>query len=251
MKLNICSFNIRIDVESDGNNAWEFRKNKVAKFILKNDFDVIGFQEVNPSMYQFLIDELKNYETFGTPRSENNELNPIFIKKNIFKVIDSNTYWLTRTPHTPSVIEGSHYPRIATYVVVEDKNGDMLTFFNTHFDYANDKIGLKQAKYFYKELKKVEKEYKSSIIVTGDFNQIPDSKTMRYLNKKLNWVYDIREHVGLTFHGFTDEVEGFPIDYILFSKDFILRSFVIGQHSGKNDFLSDHYPIFAHLEKEK
>ncbi|MCR3906423.1 MAG: endonuclease/exonuclease/phosphatase family protein [Tenericutes bacterium] len=251
MKLNICSFNIRIDVESDGNNAWEHRKQKVVNFINKNKFDVVGFQEVNPNMQRFLVDELSDYESFGTPRSENNELNPIFIKKKLFKVIDSNTYWLTRTPHTPSVIEGSHFPRIATYVVVEDKDGDTLTFFNTHFDYANDKVGYKQAKYFYKELKKVEKEHESAIIVTGDFNQIPDSKTMNYLNKKLDWVYDVREHVGLTFHGFTDEVEGYPIDYILFSKHFVLKAFVIGHHAGKNDFLSDHYPIFACLEKAK
>jgi endonuclease/exonuclease/phosphatase family metal-dependent hydrolase len=247
MKTQLMSFNIRINVLVDGKHAWDHRKPYVNAFLASQLPDLIGFQEVNRSMLNDLKQALPMYESFGLPRDQRGEGTPIFVKSDRFHTIASDTFWLSETPDRESKIEGSHFPRISTYVVLESQ-GHRILFFNTHLDYASDDIGLAQAKVLYQKMIELQSIYQGSLLLTGDFNVYPESKTIRYLSSKLNSIYDNNKNIGLTFHGFTTETEGKPIDYIFSTKDISMTSFEIIHHPLKDQYLSDHYPIVVDFE---
>lgn len=250
MKLNLLSFNVRINVAVDGKNAWDYRKDNIFSFLNDKNYDVIGFQEPGPMMFKELKDNLKDYDTYGIPRNEGGEYAPIFLKKGLFEVIESETIWLTDTPYVESKIEGSHFIRIATYVVLKLNPNRYLTIINTHLDYASDHIIFNQIEYLYRMIKILEIKYQTEIILMGDFNAHPDSIGIKFLSTKYNQVYDDPKNIGLTFHAFTDQEEGLPIDYIFFSNSVQLKEFEIIHHLEKGKYLSDHYPLFAKLKIE-
>ncbi|MDO9628773.1 MAG: endonuclease/exonuclease/phosphatase family protein [Acholeplasmataceae bacterium] len=245
MKLNLLSFNIRINAPVDRKHAWDYRKEDVFHFINHKKFDIVGFQEPGPIMYQELKENLKNYDFFGAARSEGEEFTPIFIKKGLFEVIESDTLWLTDTPYTESKILGSHHNRIATYVVLKVNSNQYLTVINTHLDYANDFIIFNQIEYLYRMMRILEIKYNTEIILMGDFNTYPNSIGTLFLSTKYNQVYNDPKNIGLTYHAYTDKEEGLPIDYIFFSNSIKLESFQIIHHQEKGKYLSDHYPINA------
>ncbi len=247
----ILSFNIRINVAVDGLNAWEFRKEKVVQFIKTGDFDIIGFQEVAPDMYQELIDQLKAYHYVGFARSKGSEAVPIFVKKDKYRILESNTFWLSDTPDIESRIEGSFFPRIATYVVLEDQNKQRIAFFNTHLDYASDEICKKQSMILSHFIDDVTNKYQSHFVLAGDFNVLPDSDTIGFLTNKYRIIYEKKDRLGLTFHNYTCDTIGLPIDYFFFSSTLKDELFRIVHHKDKNFYLSDHYPIVAEFSIKK
>ena len=241
-QYSILSFNIRVDVPSDGINAWPNRKKNVISFIKERNDDIVGIQEAGPHMYQGLKDELNNYQAFGLGRDSRGESTPVFVKKGL-KVIESNTIWLTNTPYIESTIEGSNHPRISTYVVIELEQGKHIALFNTHLDYTGDQTTLIQTKYLINFVKQIEEKYQSQIIICGDFNSYPETKTIQLLEKTYQSCYQERHRHQLTFHGFSDLKEGEPIDYIFFSQTISMNTFEIITHHHQNPYLSDHYPI--------
>ena len=251
MKLNVLSFNLRINVAVDGKNAWDYRKDQVFQFLNQKKFDVMGFQEPGPGMYLELQESLSDYESFGIPRSDGGEYTPIFIKKGLFEVVETETFWLTDTPYVESKIDGSHFPRIATYVVLKLSPNRFLTIINTHLDYANDDIIYNQLEYVYRMIKVLEIKYRTEIILMGDFNTKLDSTGIQFLSTKYHQVFDHKKHLGLTYHAFSDEIEGLPIDYIFFSNAVHLEKFEIIHHEKKGEYLSDHYPLFAAFKIEE
>jgi len=247
MNINIMSFNIRIDVSVDGKHAWPYREKHVLSFIKKEKPDLLGIQEAGPHMVESLKKHLDEYDLFVEPRDERGESTPILIKKNIFKILEQKTIWLTDTPHQPSNIKGSNHPRIATYIVLETKNHQIIHFFNTHLDYTGDEVTLKQVQYLHDYMNHIEHKYGGSTILCGDFNSYPKTKTITYLETHyVSCFKDIKKH-RLTFHGYSHDIEGEPIDYIFYSKTLNQVSLTFHDHIEKDLFLSDHYPISSIL----
>jgi endonuclease/exonuclease/phosphatase family metal-dependent hydrolase len=241
-QYSILSFNIRVDVPTDGINAWPNRKKNVISFIKERNDDIVGIQEAGPHMYQGLKEELNNYQAFGLGRDSKGESTPVFVKKGI-KVIESNTIWLTNTPYVESTIKGSNHPRISTYVVIETEQDKKIAFFNTHLDYTGDETTLVQTKHLLTFVKEIEEKYQAIIIICGDFNSYPGTKTIQFLENSYQSCYPEKHHEQLTFHGFSDLKEGEPIDYIFFSRTILMNSFEIIFHHHQTPYLSDHYPI--------
>jgi endonuclease/exonuclease/phosphatase family metal-dependent hydrolase len=248
MQTRLMSFNVRINVSVDGKHAWDYRKPHIFDFLCKDSPDLIGFQEVSPSMLSELKEALPMYHAFGIGRDHRGEGTPVFIKKNRFQVIDSGTFWLSETPHTESTLKGSHFPRIATYVVFDDINQHRFLLFNTHLDYAGDDIALAQAKILYQKMIELQVKYGGSLLLTGDFNVDPESKTVRFLTSKLSSVYENKANITLTFHGFSNATQGLPIDYIMTTSDIDVQSFSVIHYPLTEQYLSDHYPITIDFE---
>lgn len=244
----ILSFNLRVNVLNDGMHAWDFRKKKVFDYLNENQFDFIGFQEANKEMYIELQDSLVNYDHYGIGRDQKGEAIPIFIKKGIAEVLETNTFWLSETPEVESMVHGSNYSRISTYVVLRTKEGKILIFFNAHLDYASDAVCFEQSKHLVAYMRKIENKYHGALILTGDFNQIPTSSTIEYLSSEFRSVYEDKKNIHLTYHAFTDETEGEPIDYIFYNSLVQMDSFKVIHHQKEKEYLSDHYPILATFE---
>jgi len=87
-----------------------------------------------------------------------------------------------------------------------------------------------------------------SLLLTGDFNRYPESKTVRYLTSKLNSVYENKSKITLTFHGYSKDTKGYPIDYIMTTSDIDILSFEVIHHFLPDQYLSDHYPIAIYFD---
>lgn len=247
----VLSFNLRINVAVDGIHAWDYRKFKIMEYIQSHDFDIIGLQEAGPGMYQELRAEIKDYEFFGTGRGMDNEAVPVLIKKDKFNVVESKTFWLSDTPTVESRVSGSLFSRVVTYVVLEDQEQRKISFFNTHLDYVTDEVCEKQAKILSHMIDEITDKHQCPFILVGDFNQNPNSKTVKCLTSKYNNIYEKKNRIGLTFHNFSNETEGLPIDYCFYSNHLKDESFEIVHHKDKNFFLSDHYPLIAEFSLKK
>ena len=82
--LKVMTYNIRLDVASDGENAWPFRKDFFASQINFHEPDVLGVQEAMPHQVVDLEKLLSQYSQVGIGRegAGKGESSNIFYKKN-------------------------------------------------------------------------------------------------------------------------------------------------------------------------
>ena len=140
-KINVFSYNLRMDNPGDGINAFSKRKEYVLRTFPKYDADIIGFQEILPHMRQWLIDSFKDYEICGIGRGKHfdDESNVVASRRDKFDLIQMETFWLSDTPHQP----GSRFstaqsgcPRIcACTTLLHRESGRAIRLDNTHLDH--------------------------------------------------------------------------------------------------------------------
>ena len=212
--------------------------------ILDFDADIVGAQEINTSWLYIMNGTgfLRKYGMVGKPRdkdydlSPSNEYSPIFYKKDMFKVLCSDTLWLSDTPETISKLEGTDYTRIMTYALFERKS-DKKKFLhvNTHVDYmpaANEA----QVKILLAEVKKL--GYDLPTFYTGDFN-------MFSTNEGYKRMVEDNDDARLVAKEMI-EPENLPyiIDFCFVSKnDFEVNRYEMAAKPG-----SDHYPVYLDIE---
>lgn len=122
--LTVMSFNIRLNVESDKENAWPQRKQDVADLLTYYHPDYFGVQEALPEQMKDLKTGLKNYNYIGVGRDdgkEQGEFSAIFYDTGRLDVVKSGTFWLSETPEKPSKGWDAALNRICTYAVFKDK----------------------------------------------------------------------------------------------------------------------------------
>jgi endonuclease/exonuclease/phosphatase family metal-dependent hydrolase len=239
--LLVMSFNLRLDTPVDGANRFIKRAGAVIDHLNQLSPDIIGFQEVTPEMTEELKRGMPNYRFVGEYRSLGAEGVPICYRLDRFEFVQSRTFWLTSTPSKESKDNDSNYPRIATILELRAHNDRLIRIMNTHLDYASSEVALRQISIALKIFQPGE-----TAIVTGDFNQGPDSEAVhQVLAYGMSSVYVHPSSHHLTFHGYTEHVKGNPIDYIFHSADLTLVETKIDRFKPSFGYLSDHYPIIA------
>ena len=139
-ELKVISYNIRYNNPNDGINIWENRKSTITKFLIDENPDFAGLQEVTFSQLSFLTESLKNYGFIGVGRDDGKtkgEYSPIFYNKKKYNVVSSKTFWLSSTPEKVSVGWDASMERICTYGLFENLSSkEKVWVFNTHFDHV-------------------------------------------------------------------------------------------------------------------
>jgi endonuclease/exonuclease/phosphatase family metal-dependent hydrolase len=94
-RLLAMTYNIRLDVASDGVNAWANRKAFLSTQILFQAPDVVGVQEAKPNQMRDLKTSLVGYKSIGAGRygGEKGEHSAIFYNSSKLKVEHENTFW--------------------------------------------------------------------------------------------------------------------------------------------------------------
>ena len=89
--LTVMSYNIRLNVESDGENAWPKRKEFLVSQILFHAPGIIGTQEVTPGQLDYLEEHLTPYAHIGVGREggDKGEYSALFYNRHKFSVQDS------------------------------------------------------------------------------------------------------------------------------------------------------------------
>ena len=248
-QLDVMTYNIRFDNPRDGINQWSSRKNKVFKLIKKYNPDIFGVQE---ALHHQLTDIQKNcegYKFIGVGRDdgkEKGEYSAIFYKTSRFDVIEQSTFWLSETPQVPgSKSWDAAITRVATWAkFLDKKTNKQFLLINTHFDHIG-KEARKQSAAMLKS-KAAELGANFPTIITGDFNITRDEEPYAVMMQPSTMeLFDSApKNSAGTFCNFgVNSQECRAIDYIFYSKEWLVSKYeVIQDHDGKN-YPSDHLPV--------
>jgi len=254
------SYNIRLDVKSDGENQWDKRKDKAAALMNYYEPDFIGGQEVMHHQLNYLLEKLRGYSYIGVGRDDGKqagEYSCIFYKADKFEVIKQSTFWLSPTPDTVSKGWDAAIVRICTYGLFRNKKTKQTFWvFNTHFDHVGKQARYESAKLIVNKIKELNtKNY--PVLLSGDFNSRPDDDPSKYMMMNMQNTRDISKLV----HGNPDTWNGFKfdqkpngcIDYIFASNDkrITVSKFATLTDSYDMKYPSDHFPILATVQISK
>lgn len=256
ISIKAMTFNVRVDVSADRENAWPKRRAMVAQLIAHEAPDIAGLQEVLLHQKRYLEETLPNYSLIGAGRDDgkqSGEFAPLAYRSGKFELIESGTFWLSPTPDSPSKGWDAAMPRVATWAVLrERRSGVLLRVLNTHFDHVGEEAKANSATLIGQWVTNGDAEG-SPTIVMGDFNSIPGSEPYRRLTDSA--LSDSRAISRTppygprgTFTGFRIERDApGSIDHIFVTHEFKVESHaVITQHWG-GKLPSDHYPVMAML----
>ena len=165
-----------------------------------------------------------------------------------YNLLKQSTFWLSSNPLEVSVGWDAALERICTYGYFEHKNSDKrIWVFNTHFDHIGRISREKSSKLILDQINKLN-GFSEPTVVMGDFNDLPNSLTIKTLNKKLDDAMKINlvDHIGPigTFNGFnvSDPIEK-RIDYIFVKKMEILSHQHLDLRLRNGNHISDHLPV--------
>jgi endonuclease/exonuclease/phosphatase family metal-dependent hydrolase len=258
--INVMSFNIRYDNPEDGKQNWHHRKENVVRMLNFYDLDIVGMQEVLINQLDYLKENLKQYKTIGVGREDGKdkgEFSPIFYRKDRFKELKSGTFWLSETPKKVSKGWDAALERIATWAVLQDKTtGKQFIFMNTHFDHRGKQARIESAKLL-KE-KSIELAGDLPLILTGDFNLVPESQGIKTLIDPdgKNTLVNSSSVASLTYGpnwtscGFDNRPfeNRKVIDYIFVRNIKKVNKYAVFAEMLNDIYLSDHCPVFAQIE---
>lgn len=259
-EVKVMSFNIRLDLKSDGENWWEKRKDKVAGLVNYYEADFVGLQEVVHNQLLYLKDSLRGYGFIGVGRDngkEAGEYSCIFYRKDKYTVVEQSTFWLSPTPGVPSKGWDAALNRVCTYGLFKNnKTKNLIWVFNTHFDHMGKLARLESAKLIIKKINELNtKNY--PVIVSGDFNSRPGDGPAQYMMANMQNSRSISKMV----YGAADTWNAFKfhekpdgcIDYIFVSNDkrITVSKFATITDSYEMKYPSDHFPVLANINIDK
>ncbi|WP_273567366.1 endonuclease/exonuclease/phosphatase family protein [Maribacter halichondriae] len=254
--IKVMTYNIKYDNVNDTVNNWNDRKEAMVELLKKHNPSIIGMQEVLFRQLEFLDESLPSYKYVGVGRDDGQqkgEFSPILYNSVKYKLLQSNTFWLSKTPNKISVGWDAALERICTYGLFEDKSsGQKFWVFNTHFDHVGVKARKKSVKLIQKKIRDINSD-KLPVVVMGDLNLTPDQKPIQLLQRKMNDGLSITK-TPLT--GPTGTFNGFDvldpmlrrIDYIFLDK-FDVDSYIhLDERLQNGKHVSDHLPVKADLK---
>ena len=247
-KINIMTYNVRLNTDADGINKWDNRKEGIVSLIKEEDVDILGIQEGLPSQIEYLSKQLDDYSMIGEGRDGGNsgEYSAIYYKSKKMSLIETETFWLSETPEIPSIGWDAAINRITTLGLFKMVNSSMdVLVYNSHFDHLGKIAREKSAVLILDHIK--ENNYQNiPLIVMGDFNANPDDLTIELLSEELNdsfKILPIENPVG-TYNGFDLNSNLLDrIDYI-FTKNIKITNYKhLDRKLSSGLWPSDHLPI--------
>lgn len=254
--LKIMTYNIRLDIASDGENDWKHRKDFFNSQIQFYEPDIFGIQEAKPNQVLDIATALPQYNYVGIGRDGigKGESSNIFYKKDGFKVMECNTFWLSATPDAISMGWDAACNRVCTYALLKNKKTNKLIWvFNTHLDHMGEEARTKGLELILSRIEKLSNN-KYPVVLMGDFNSGPETDRILALKKKMNDAKTISKEKPFgpygTFNNFKyNEVTTLLIDYIFLSKSnaITVNKYAVLSDAKDLKYPSDHFPVFIEI----
>lgn len=253
--IKVMTFNIRLSLDSDGENSWTNRKTEALEMINYYHPDFFGVQEAVPQQMVDMKEGLKDYDFVGVGRDDGanqGEYSAIFYNREKFSVLKSGTFWLSETPDKPSKGWDAAYNRICTYALLSTKKGGKKIWaFNVHFDHIGNEARKNSANLILKKMKALN-PWNYPVVFTGDFNLTEDSEPIKILSNNLNdsFYHSQTKPYGPkgTFTGFdtTKQPEN-RIDYIFVKGFDVLNYRTVNDRRENFLYPSDHFPVLTEI----
>jgi endonuclease/exonuclease/phosphatase family metal-dependent hydrolase len=254
--LKVMTYNIRLDIESDGENDWTHRRDFFNSQIQFYEPDVFGVQEAKPNQVLDISTSHSQYSYVGIGRDGigKGESSNIFFKNGRFKILESNTFWLSETPDTVSIGWDAAYNRVCTYALFKDvQSNTMFWVFNTHLDHIGEEARTKGIQLILSKIEKLNQK-KYPVLFMGDFNSEPNTDRIIALKKVMNDSRDVSQEKPFgpsgTFNNFKyNEPVTKLIDYIFISKSkkITVKKYAVLSDAKDLKYPSDHFPVFVEI----
>lgn len=252
----VMTYNLRLDTQSDGVNAWPNRKEKVFKLIKKQKPAILGVQEALHNQMVDMKTNLTQYDYVGVGRDDGKtkgEYSAIFYQKKRFQVGASGTFWLSETPEIPgSKSWDAAITRVASWAKLYDKKlKDTIFCINTHFDHIGKVAREKSVDIIKSKISVLAGKY--PVILTGDFNIEP---TETPYNVATNGEFYNLQDSGKgdtqgTYCTFVVGEKCKRIDFIFYGTGWIVEKYSVITQNDSKHYPSDHLPVVAQLKLRK
>ncbi len=251
--INIITYNIRLNVASDGVNAWPNRKDNVKALVKFHDADILCVQEALPEQFDALL-ENSNFDVVGVGREDGKrkgEFSAVYFDKDRFTKKDGGTFWLSETPNVPSKGWDAALNRVCSWVrLYDNSNKKEFLVFNTHYDHVGVKARIESAKLIKQKIQEIAP--KLPVVFTGDLNVTPETEAIATIK---SFLIDAKEITLEPAYGPNGTFNAFDfnsdlknrIDYIFVNKGFKVQKFAVLSDSKDKKYPSDHLPVFARL----
>ena len=255
-EVRAMTYNIRLDVASDGANAWPHRRTEFLSQIRLLHPAILALQEVVPGQYADLRAGLPGYAFTGGGRDDGagqGEASPLAVDRSALAIVSSGMFWLSPTPDRPSLGWDAAFRRVATWAQLRRRDdGLRILAISTHWDH----VGLDARRNSALQLRRwiaAHRIDKQPVVLLGDFNApLAEPSLASLMQGQL--VSDSRAlsreppvGAAATFNGF-DPVPraGSTIDHILVGGIGVSRHHVLAEHFDGR-VASDHFPVIADL----
>lgn len=193
--LKFMSFNLRYDTTSHPLMSEQVRGPHLMSLIEGYGVDSVGFCEATDTWMKFLRPEMAKlgYSYVGAGRDNGlddvnktgtgNEFTPVFYRNDKYELVDSDTFWLSRTPDVKSGTDwNAANTRICTYAVLKNKaTGEMYAHFATHLDHVSETARLNGVRIIMARIDEIREKYDGiPVLLTGDLNQVSSDENADY-----------------------------------------------------------------------
>ena len=254
--LKLMTYNIRLDIDSDGENNWSNRKEFFCSQMQFYEPDIFGVQEAKPNQVIDIASALPQYNYIGIGRDGigQGESSNIYYKKERFQLLQNSTFWLSETPDVISKGWDAAFNRVCTYALFKDlKTKKSFWVFNTHLDHIGEMARTNGIQLILSKIATLNIQ-KYPVFFMGDFNSKPNEERIIYLKKMMLDTREISEEKPFgptgTFNGFKhNEPVTDCIDYLFISKNsnFKVIKFAVLSDSKNLKYPSDHLPVYVEL----
>jgi endonuclease/exonuclease/phosphatase family metal-dependent hydrolase len=255
--FNAATYNLRLNLASDGPNAWPHRRDAVRALIRYHEVDLLGTQEG-------LIDQIEDLATMpglarvGVGRDDGKrggEHAAIFFRTERFALLATGDFWLSPTPEVPGKgWDARCCNRLASWAKLRDlANGRVFFAFAVHFDHEGVVARRESARLMLRKMREIAGE--APALLLGDLNATPESEPVQILLTGLRDARALSQTppygpVG-TFNGFKLDAPLLErIDYVLLSPQWRVLRYAALTDSVDARFPSDHLPVVARLSLE-
>lgn len=254
--LKLMTYNIRLDLDADGENRWTNRKDFFTSQIQFYEPDIFGVQEAKPNQIDDISQKLGQYNHVGIGRDGigKGESSAIFYDSKRFTITKSDTFWLSETPNEISKGWDAAFNRVCTYALLYDKKTKTSFWvFNTHLDHVGEEARTKGIQLILSKIAALNVK-KHPVFFMGDFNSEPNTDRIIELKKAMQDSRDlaIQKPFGPsgTFNNFKhNEPVTKLIDYIFISNNNNLKVLKYAILSDAIDlkYPSDHLPVYIEI----
>lgn len=257
--LRVMTYNIRLDLASDGANAWPHRRAWVAAQVVWLHPDILGMQEVQPNQKTELAADLPQYRLFGGGRDdgmEKGEASPIGFDTRRIDFLEGGLFWLSPTPTIPSRGWDAAYNRIATWARLRvHGTRQVILAINTHWDHIGI-IARRQSAAQITRWIEANRRHCEQVMLFGDFNSEIDSEQMRLVIGGYPGLRDARAASKSrpfgpagTFNNFEiPPRETKAIDHLLLGKEIEVERYMVLAQLIDGRWPSDHFPVVVDLK---
>lgn len=249
--VTVMTYNVYI--AGSGDRSPESRTTPVVENLRRYMPDSFGLQEANESWLERIDGAMYEYDYVGVGRNDDGsgEASPVFYNKTKYELVDSGTFWLSKTPDTPSKGWDATYNRVCTYAVLRNiETGFVYAHFNAHFDHAGVVSRLEAVSVVADKISEIAGTI--PVVFTGDLNDYEGGKMYeRVLSSGLQDTKYLAESTmdEITYHGYSSLLEKQdPIDFIFVNamvKD--VESYTVDTTLYDGIYASDHHPVISEI----